>query len=87
MKIFLHKKFIKEYTKLRQGEKKRFKERRNIFLVDPYNPTLNNHALHGKYAGYRSIDITGDIRVIYKFLDKDAVLFAEIGTHPKLYNK
>ena len=85
MKIFVHKKFIKGYEKLRSGEKKRFKERRNIFLIDPYNPILNNHALHGKYAGYRSIDITGNIRVIYRFLGRDAVLFADIGTHPKLY--
>ena len=85
MKIFLHKRFIKGYEKLRQGEKRSFKESRNIFLSDLYNPILNNHALRGKYTGYRSIDITGDIRVIYRFLDKDAVLFADIGTHPKLY--
>ena len=86
MKIFLSKSFIKKYHKLRLSEKKRFKERREIFLMDIYSPILNNHALNGKYMGYRSISITGNLRIIYKFLDNDTVLFAEIGTHSELYS-
>ena len=86
MEIFLHKNFVKKYDKLRSGEKKRFKERRDIFLKDPYNPILNNHALNGKYMGYRSISVAGNIRIIYKFLDKDTVLFSEMGTHSELYS-
>ena len=86
MEIFLHKNFVKKYGKLRSSEKKRFKERQDIFLKDPYNPILNNHALNGKYMGYRSISITGNIRIIHKFLDKDTVLFSEVGTHSELYS-
>lgn len=66
--------------------KKDSKERRNIFLKNPYDPILNNHALHGKYMCYRSMSITGNIRIVYKLFDKDTVLFAEIGTHSKLYS-
>ena len=47
---------------------------------------LNNHALNGKHMGNRSISITGDTRIIYKFLDKDIVLFSEIGAHSELYS-
>lgn len=86
MEIILSKNFLKKYNKLRTSEKKRFKERRSIFLKNLYDPILNNHALHGKYKGYRSISIAGNIRVIYKFLDKDTVIFSEIGTHSKLYS-
>lgn len=86
MKITLSKNFLKKYDRLRVGEKRKFKERRSIFLNDSKNPILNNHALHGKYIGYRSISITGNIRVIYKFLSKDTVIFSEIGTHSKLYS-
>jgi addiction module RelE/StbE family toxin len=86
MEIILSKIFLKRYNKLRLSEKKRFKERRCIFLNDSKDPILNNHALHGKYMGYRSISITGNIRVIYRFLDKDTVIFSEIGTHSKLYS-
>ncbi len=56
-------------------------------MEDLYNPLLNNHALSGKYTGYRSINITGNTRVIYKFLDENVILFVEIGTHSELYRK
>ena len=86
MKIVFHKSFEKRYRKLPDNIKKKVKERNILFGKDPYNPILNNHALNGKYMGYRSISITGDIRIIYKFLDKDIVLFSEIGTHSELYS-
>lgn len=86
MKIFVNKNFVKKYNKLQSSDKKRFKIRRNIFLQDPYNPVLNNHSLHGKYVGYRSISVTGNLRIIYKFLGKNTVLFVEIGTHSDLYS-
>jgi len=85
MKIFLHKNFVKKYAKLRRSEKTRFKERRNLFLEDPYDPLLNNHALTGKYAGSRSINVTGNLRVVYDIIDGDSVLFIDIGTHSDLY--
>lgn len=82
--IKLHKNFIKQYQKLRLSEKIKFKERRNLFLQDEFNPILNNHPLKGKYLGYRSINITGDLRVIYKRL-KDYVIFVTIDSHSNLY--
>ncbi len=84
MIIQLHKTFKKQYEKLTQAQKIKFKERRNIFLQDEFNPILNNHALKGKYQGYRSINITGDIRVIYENSSED-VVFVKIGSHSKLY--
>lgn len=86
MKIIFHKIFEKQYKKFPDKIKKRIKDRNILFEKDPYDPILNNHALNGKYMGYRSISITGNIRIIYKFLDKDTVLFSEIGTHSELYS-
>ncbi|OGZ22599.1 MAG: hypothetical protein A3A08_02335 [Candidatus Nealsonbacteria bacterium RIFCSPLOWO2_01_FULL_41_9] len=85
MKIFLHKNFSKKYAKLRQSEKEKFKERRDLFLEDPYDSLLNNHALTGKYTGSHSINVTGDLRVIYDIINKDSVLFIDIDTHSNLY--
>jgi addiction module RelE/StbE family toxin len=84
MIIQLHKTFKKQYEKLTDSQKRKFKERRSIFLQDEFNPILNNHALKGKYQGYRSINITGDIRVIYINSSEDRV-FVKIGSHSKLY--
>ncbi|MDP2585623.1 MAG: type II toxin-antitoxin system mRNA interferase toxin, RelE/StbE family [Candidatus Levybacteria bacterium] len=84
MIISLHKNFKKQYNKLTKSQKIKFKERRSIFLQDEFNVILNNHALKGKYQGYRSINVTGDVRVIYR-KDSDIAFFVEIGSHSKLY--
>jgi addiction module RelE/StbE family toxin len=85
MKIILHKRFEKQYVKLRPADKEKFKNRRNIFLINPFDSTLNNHALAGKYEGYRSINITGDLRAVYTLIDNDTAFFVAIGTHSQLY--
>ena len=87
MKIFFHHNFEKNYTKLQTSEKLKFKERLAVFAKDPFDSILGNHALHGKYRGYRSINIGGDLRAVYKLLDKEEYFFVAIGTHTRLYGK
>lgn len=84
MNIYLHKKFLKDYNKLTQNQKEKFKERRNLFLKDEFDPVLNNHGLKGKWLGYRSINVTGDIRAIFK-RDTESALFVAIDNHSNLY--
>jgi addiction module RelE/StbE family toxin len=86
MRIFLHKNFKKKYKNLRPSEKERFKERRDLFIQNPFSQILNNHQLRGEYKGYRSINITGDLRVLYEPLDDETVLFITIDTHSNLYS-
>ena len=84
MIVHLHRSFKKKYKRLTESQKKKFKERRNLFLMDEFNSILNNHALSGRYSGYRSINITGDLRVLYK-RDGNFVIFVTIDTHSNLY--
>lgn len=85
MKIELHHNFIRKHKKLKESAKKKFQERRDLFLGSTYHPLLNNHPLRGKYKGYRSINIGGNLRVIYRHLDDETVIFTEIGSHNYLY--
>ena len=85
MIVRFHKNFEKQYKKLKKGEKNRFKERIQVFLKDEFDPTLNNHPLRGKYKGYRSINVTGDLRAIYKRLVKSGAIFVAIDNHSNLY--
>ncbi|MEK7208657.1 MAG: type II toxin-antitoxin system mRNA interferase toxin, RelE/StbE family [Patescibacteria group bacterium] len=85
MKILLHRRFKKAYDKLQSGEQRKFTERRDLFLQNPFHPLLNNHPLRGKYTGYRSIDVTGDLRIHYQPIDKNTTFFITIGTHHELY--
>lgn len=85
MIIYLHNEFVKAYKKLTKKEQEKFKKRRDIFLQDEFNPLLNNHPLKGKYQGYRSINIAGDLRAIYKHMQENTVIFVTICSHSKLY--
>lgn len=87
MKILFHKNFVRAYKKLGKGEKNKFKERRDLFLQNSFHPLLHNHALQGKYQGYRSINISRDLRVVYKELKRDVSLFVDVDTHSKLYRE
>lgn len=77
--------FDKKFVKLSQKLRERFKERRNMFMDDPFHPLLHNHALHGERRGQWSINITGDWRALYAFLDSNSVIFLDIDTHGNLY--
>ncbi|MEX2007434.1 MAG: type II toxin-antitoxin system mRNA interferase toxin, RelE/StbE family [Candidatus Levyibacteriota bacterium] len=84
MIIDFHKDFTKDFKKLSSKAKKKFQDKLILFEKDEFNPILNSHALKGKYQSYRSINVTGDIRAIYKKNDNSAI-FVVIGSHSKLY--
>jgi len=61
-----------------------FREAYDLFREHPDHPALRNHVLTGKFAGFRSIDVTGDWRAVYREKE-DRMKFVAIGTHAKLY--
>ena len=77
--------FDKQYSKLNNKTKTIYKNRITIFKDNPFDFRLRNHALKGKYLGYRSIDITGDTRVLYTVKGNVIIVFGFIGTHSQLY--
>ncbi len=85
MKIHLHKNFEKKFRKLQPGVKQKFRERRDLFLENPFHPLLRNHPLMSNREGQWSINITGDWRVAYIWKAHDTVVFLDIDTHSNLY--
>jgi addiction module RelE/StbE family toxin len=78
--------FIKSLKKSPRKVKIALRNRLELFLTDKYHPILNNHSLSGKYKNYRSINITGDWRAIFRELnDGEIIYFDFIGTHSQLY--
>jgi addiction module RelE/StbE family toxin len=84
MGFIVHRSFEKSYERQIMEVKDAFRERRNLLLIDPEHPLLNNHPLHGKWKGRWSINVTGDIRAIYK-MEGFIAIFLEIGSHGQLY--
>jgi len=84
MIIVYHRDFKKKYKIISPKLKEKLVDRIRLFNKDEFNPVLNNHALKGKWLGYRSINVTGDIRAIFK-RDTQSVLFVAIDNHSNLY--
>lgn len=88
MKVFFHKYFQKRYNKSSRKIQNKFDSQLGIFYKNIHDDRLNNHELHGKYANHRSINVTGDIRAVYRKVNTatDDVIFVDIGTHGELYS-
>ncbi|MEX2033392.1 MAG: hypothetical protein WD889_02415 [Candidatus Colwellbacteria bacterium] len=86
MKIAFHRGFKKYYRKLKPGERKKLEKRLRLFAEDPYHPILDNHALRERYKGFRSIDITGDLRALFELKEgENTAVFIIVDTHSNLY--
>ena len=77
--------FKKKVSKLPKPIKLKLAKRIHLFMSEPKNIILNNHQLNGKYSGYRSINVTGDYRMIFEELKDGSIRLIDIDTHPKLY--
>jgi len=86
MRIIFHRWFKKKYSKLTRRDQKKFQQRLLLFEKDSDNPLLNNHQLKGQQEGYFSINVTGDLRALYRPVKKDTIFFITIDTHSNLYS-
>ena len=86
MRFARSQRFDKRFRKLPALVKRQVEERLRLFASDPLHPLLNDHALHGEHQSRRSINVTGDIRIVYEMFDKDIAKLIDIGTHSELYN-
>ncbi len=85
MKVDFTKTFNKQFEKLPRKRQQHTKSVVKLFLQNTTNPTLRNHALKGEWIGHRSISAGGDLRLHFKIIDNNTVLFVAIGTHSQLY--
>jgi len=77
--------FQKKVSKLSKPIKLKLVKRIHLFMSEPKNIILNNHQLNGKYSGYRSINITGNYRMVFEELKDSSIRLIDIDTHSKLY--
>lgn len=76
--------FKRKITGNAEREEK-FRTKLALFQNKPFETTLKTHKLSGKLKDYWSFSIDYDLRVIFYFADKEAVVFIDIGTHKEVY--
>lgn len=68
-----------------QYHQDQFDEKIALFVVDPTLPALKVHPLKGKFKGYWSMNVNGDVRALYIIEGDSIIIFGLIGTHSQLY--
>lgn len=88
MTIYLHPVFVKHYRQRIAALQRldgKYRERVKVFARDHGNTTLRDHPLSGTKRHLRAFSVTGDIRIVYRLLQKGDVEFMDIGTHNQVY--
>ena len=88
IQIELNEDYIRDLKSLCQREpdlKEVVEKKANWFAKKPADERLENHPLGRDMAGLYAFRITGDIRIIYKWLGKNRVRFLAVGTHEEVY--
>ena len=85
MPFIYTKSFTKDKAKLPKQLQIKLFERLELFLKDSSHPLLKDHDLNPPWQGYKSINITGDIRLIYR-QEGSFYRLARVGSHSELYD-
>jgi addiction module RelE/StbE family toxin len=85
MNIDFTKSFNKQFEKLPAKKQKRTQSAIALFIKDDSTLSLRNHTLKGKWVDYRSISAGGDLRLHFKVIGTNTILFVAVGTHSQLY--
>lgn len=85
MNVVTTKQFDKQLSKLSPKIKKALADKFEILSQNEFDERLHNHKLNPPFTDCKSINITGDYRLIYRKIDKETFLFYQIGTHSQLY--
>jgi len=85
LQVRFAKSFTKQFNKLPDKLQEKSKTRIYAWKDNPRAKQFSDHALTGKYKGYRSINIAGDLRAVYLRKGDTVVIFTFIGSHSQLY--
>ena len=85
MEILFHRDFKKQLDKLPPKIKTKFQERVELLVSNPKDERLRLHGLRGRWDGYSSFDVTGNVRVVFSYQSKRSIVLVAVGTHAQIY--
>ncbi len=85
MKILTTRKFDAQYDKLPIDIQKKAEKQEKLFKDNPLHPSLHTEKLSPKQKEVWSFRIDKSYRIIFRFLEKDKVLFLNVGPHNWIY--
>lgn len=81
IKVDYSKRFFRSFEKLPTSIRKKTERKDKIFRENPFHFSLKTHKLKGELNGYWSYSVDVSYRVLFRFANKDKVIYFNIGTH------
>ena len=85
MQVDFTKAFDKQFAKLPLKRQEKARETIALYLQNVSAPSLRLHVLKGEWLGYQAISAGGDLRLHFKMVEQDTILFVAVGSHSQLY--
>ncbi len=81
------KRIYKKWSQKHPDLVEQFKDKMELFVTDPFHPSLKTHTLSGVLKGLWSSRINYEHRLVFKFIDKQKrkALLIDLGTHEEVY--
>jgi len=81
------KRLFKKWNQKHPDLNEQFRIKLELFVADPFHPSLKTHSLSGTLKGSWAIRINYEQRLIFRFMDKEKlkILLIDIGTHNEVY--
>ena len=74
-------KFVKNWSRLDSQTQKSVVGKIDLFLENPYLPSLKTHKLSGKLNDFWSFSVSYSLRILFQFSKNSIVEFIDIGGH------
>lgn len=85
MEILYTERFEEEYDRLPKDIREKAQKQERLFQNNPHHPSLHTEKLSPKWKEVWSFRIDSNYRIVFRFLDKDKVLFLNAGPHDWIY--
>jgi addiction module RelE/StbE family toxin len=88
MNVRYSRQFTSSYRKISPADRMAVIHAVELFQENPFDPSLNNHALAGRMTGRRAISVGHDLRVVFteRGGHQDVTLL-DVGTHASVYRR
>lgn len=81
MKVFYHPRFRHSYKSLSLDLQRKAEQKERFFRVNPFDPRLDTHKLHGKLKHLWSFSVDRKNRIVFELLGGSKAVFLDIGDH------
>lgn len=85
LQIFVTQEFAKRYQNLPDLIKKKAEKQEGLFRRNPFHPSLHTEKLEPKNKQVWSFRIDKSYRIIFRFIERNKILFLTVGPHNWIY--